>query len=79
MSKLEAFIGWLHGGRSRQQPTLGITRGLLRDLDEMPPGQSITIVHASGSRFTVMHEDDFDHIVRLAGLKSVPVPTVKDE
>lgn len=74
MSRVEEFIGWLHGARKRERPSIGLTRGLLRELEEMAPGESMTIKHANGSRFTVMHADDFDHILSLAGLEAKPVP-----
>jgi hypothetical protein len=79
MSRLAEFVGWLHGGRKRQSPTFGITRGLLMDLEKMPPGESMTISSDNGSRFTVMHADDFDHIIGLAGLEAKPVSMSKAE
>jgi len=70
---LEEIVGWFYGGRKREPPLLGMTKALLRDLEEMPPGESMTLRNERGDRFTVMHADDFDHVIQLAGLVAKPV------
>lgn len=51
-------------------PVIGFTRALRLELDRLPPGQSLQVTAADGAEFTVMHADDFEHIIRLAGLRA---------
>lgn len=53
---------------------VGITRGLRKELEALPPGQSLHITsRGDGAEFVIMNADDFDHILSLAKLRGVRV------
>lgn len=68
-SDLKQFCRWFFHWPD-PEPVFGLTRALRQELDQLPPGQSLHLTSSDGTEFTIMHSDDFEHIVRLAGLKS---------
>jgi hypothetical protein len=54
------------------EPVVGITKALRRDLDALPPGQSLKLTAQDGARVTIMQSDDFEHVTKLAGLVERP-------
>lgn len=76
-SRLRKFFGmappvqWGNTKPTSQPPIMGVTHALLRDIQASPPGTLKVFADADDNRFIIMNEDDFEHILSLAGLRSV--------
>ena len=65
--------------RRPQVPNAAASSLTVSDLENMPPGQTMRITVVGGSDFVVMHADDFQHILELAGLESISASSITRE
>lgn len=59
---------WLRELWAPARIEIGITQGLRKELDDLPPGQGLRLTSADGAQYVIIPADDFDHIAGLAGL-----------
>lgn len=60
---------WIARREANYVPFYGFTDDMLQAIKELEPGRALAITGSEGNEFTIMHSDDFAHIIGLAGLK----------
>lgn len=58
----------------RKVESVPLSAELIRAVEMLPPGNALRLVRKDGQDITMMHYDDWVHILALAGMQSVDKP-----
>jgi hypothetical protein len=68
---IKKILKWLLGLNDPDNSDVkGMTQGLFETLKQMRPGQALRIMAPDGTKFVIMHSEDHEYMIQMAGYQA---------